>query len=290
MRPFSCKARTSTWYKHVQVGTVLAVPVFSKKKILDKTKMGWFDDGMSDDDDDDDARSTQKEEAGSSNCVDCNNDGGEDPLDAYMRTLEDQSRNTMVNDNICDNGRLDVECDDEATSHWMKNSNAVIGNNIGGTKNDDIESTNHSESQSSFHKASDQYFVSSATKDHREVNIQLQQVKHDDIKYLQFMKCILQINNRNSFEGLKWQKENQVTCKPPQGASSLDPIYDLAELRDILPDEVIGWNAIKNLTQPTLVQSQVLGVALCVRKHQRNCNAVESYIFHFKHYSCISCS
>ncbi|MGK3734410.1 MAG: ATP-dependent RNA helicase DDX42 [Bacillariaceae sp.] len=276
--------------------------------------MGWFDGDESDDDDEEDQRIRQKESLTFKAATNNNDDDDEeDPLDAYMKTLQDNHKPTNKTPNDDDNnftntntgtataasksgGRLDVECDDEATSHWVNNNSNLDNNNIKSTNNvtsttlqqgesDKQQTTAFHAMQSTFHKASDQQQQQDGsstmnTKDHRDVNIQLQQVKHDEMGYKAFEKNYLlpmsiesngghnneintnnvndNTNTRNTSEGHKWRKENQVTCHPP-----LDPIYDFAELRDILPEEVLTWNAIKNLTKPTLVQSQTLGVALC---------------------------
>ena len=265
--------------------------------------MDWFDDDESDDEDEEDQRIRQKEALTSKSATN-NNDGNdddeeeEDPLDAYMKTLQDKDKKPAKQNPNDDNaftntataaskseGRLDVECDDEATSHWVNKSdsdNIKSTNNIASTTIQEGESNKQKQGtafhtmQSTFHRSSDQQQQQQEdgsstmnTKDHRDVNIQLQQVKHDEMGYKPFEKNYLlpmsyevntnNINSaRNTSEGHKWRKENQVTCHPP-----LDPIYDFAELRDILPEEVLTWNAIKNLTTPTLVQSQTLGVALC---------------------------
>ena len=262
--------------------------------------MDWFDDDESDDEDVEDQRIRQKE-ALTFKTTSNNNDGNddddeeEDPLDAYMKTLQDKDKKPAKQNPNDDNnftntataasksgGRLDVECDDEATSHWVNKSdsdNIKSTNNIASTILQEGESSRQKQGhtmQSTFHRSSDQQqqqqqdeSTTMNTKDHRDVNIQLQQVKHDEMGYKPFEKNYLlpisyevntnNINSaRNTSEGHKWRKENQVTCHPP-----LDPIYDFAELRDILPEEVLTWNATKNLTTPTLVQSQTLGVALC---------------------------
>ena len=265
--------------------------------------MDWFDDDESDDEDEEDQRIRQKE-ALAFKTASNNNDGNddddeeEDPLDAYMKTLQDKDKKPAKQDPNDDNnftntataasksgGRLDVECDDEATSHWVNKSesdNIKSTNDIASTTIQEGESNKQKQGtafqtmQSTLHRSSDQKQQQQQdesstmnTKDHRDVNIQLQQVKHDEMGYKPFEKNYLlpmsyevntsNINSaRNTSEGHKWRKENQVTCHPP-----LDPIYDFAELRDILPEEVLTWNAIKNLTTPTLVQSQTLGVALC---------------------------
>jgi ATP-dependent RNA helicase DDX42 len=267
--------------------------------------MDWFDDDESDDEDEVDQRIGQKEALTFKSATN-NNDGNddddeeeEDPLDAYMKTLQDKDKKpAKQNPNDDDTftntataasksgGRLDVGCDDEATSHWVNKSdsdNIKSTNNIASTIIQEGESNKQKQGtafhtmQSTFHRSSDQQQQQQQqdesstmnTKDHRDVNIQLQQVKHDEMGYKPFEKNYLLpmsyevnanniSNTRNTSEGHTWRKENQVTCHPP-----LDPIYAFAELRDILPEEVLTWNATKNLTTPTLVQSQTLGVALC---------------------------
>jgi ATP-dependent RNA helicase DDX42 len=277
--------------------------------------MGWFDDSDDDDDDDnEDGRMRQRigspeKQSTSINTTkdDEKSESDEDPLDAYMKTLEKVANTTSVKKNETDHGgascsgagdtttgRLDVENEDEATSHWIDtegNNNTSVRNGKAASISSDSTSTNNAPDntargmasralQRDFQKASDQ-------QQQGDVDIKLQRVQHDQMKYAQIQKCLFstshqdpnknesndddennnEANNditttsRNTTEGHEWRKENQVTCQPP----TLDPIYDFAELRDILPEEVLAWNVIKNLTKPTLVQSQTMGVALCGR-------------------------
>lgn len=267
--------------------------------------MGWFDDS----DDDEDQR---RQEIGSpggdlgTNTEQAGEIDEEDPLDAYMKTLDkaasksdNNDKNTSENDasdsrkgdtnaTSMSGGRLDVENEEEATSHWVnKNNNENISScsdvqgKSDGFKHDTSTCTDNSRRaiayralNSTFQRASDQQ---QQKYQQGNVDIQLQQVQHDQMKYAQFYKCLLPMSRqvakhendknesytnttiRNTPEGERWRKDNDVTCQPP----TLDPIYDFLELRDVLPEEVLAWNAIKNLTRPTPVQSQTLGVALC---------------------------
>lgn len=272
--------------------------------------MGWFDDS---DDDDEDERARQRkigfpdEQSILLDTKDGGKDDEEDPLDAYMNTLK-KTVNNDVKENESDKassssgarddttasqsgGRLDVENEDEATSHWINTEGNNSARSSSGHPNRKNSSTLSSDTNSAsdntargmashalqrnFQRASDQQQYNHQG----DVDIRLEQVHHDQMRYTQFQKCLLpmilqdakidnngtnnEANNasasRNTPEGHEWRKENQVTCHPP----ILDPIYDFAELRDILPEEVMAWNGIKNLTRPTLVQSQTMGVALC---------------------------
>ena len=293
--------------------------------------MGWFDD--SDDEDDNDNEdvgrmrqiitgSPEIRSTSINTTKDAeNNESEEDPLDAYMKTLETAANTTSsVKKNDTDHrgascsgaagdasttGRLDVDNEDEATSHWVNtegtNSTSVRNGKDASTSSDSIStSTNNAPDntargmasralQRDFQKASDQQQQQQQQYNQQgDVDIKLQRVQHDQMKYAQIQKCLFSTtshqdpnknerndennndanNNdittttsRNTTEGHEWRKENQVTCQPP----TLDPIYEFAELRDILPEEVLAWNSIKNLTKPTLVQSQTMGVALCGR-------------------------
>ena len=292
--------------------------------------MGWFDDSDDEDENDNKDVGRMRQMMGSPEIQsasisttknDGNNESEEDPLDAYMKTLEKAAANTpsSAKKNDTDHGgascsgapgdasttgRLDVDNEDEATSHWVdtegNNSSSVRNGKDASTSSDNSSNNTNNASdntargmasralQRDFQKASDQQ---QQQQQHRrqqqhnqqgDVDIKLQRIQHDQMKYTQIQKCLFSstshqdsnknednddANNdnitatttRNTTEGHEWRKENQVTCQPP----TLDPIYDFAELRDILPEEVLAWNAIKNLTKPTLVQSQTMGVALC---------------------------
>jgi superfamily II DNA/RNA helicase len=212
----------------------------------------------------------------------------EDALDAYMNSLGRQAK--ADDDAKRRNGRsgpsterLDVENEEEATSHWEATpfekdwiEQQPQPQSPAGTISAHAEASNAL--QTTFHRASNQQQQQQQylpprggggggggggnTDDvDRQVNIQLEQVQHSTMQYRDFQKCFLPMEKdgkRNTYEGHKWRKEHHISCQPP-----VDPIYDFAELRDIFPPQVMEWNRNKNLTQPTLVQSQTLGVSLC---------------------------
>jgi superfamily II DNA/RNA helicase len=221
-------------------------------------------DGNNDDD--------NREEEGGNNEI--------DPLDAYMNSLDNQQMSEpkyIRSRKDHPGGRLDMENEDEATGHWEERSTRHLNEQTSYEPASPSSSSN--ELYSAFNRSSDSSHRSKVGED-RNVDIQLQQVQHDTMKYSQFKKCFLDLqehnnnnnnssdphnhniknsrSNRNTYEGQKWRKQNAVLCTPP-----LDPIYDFAELRDVFPPQVSEWNTKNNLTKPTLVQSQTLGVALC---------------------------
>lgn len=241
--------------------------------------MGFFDD---DSDDEEDRKPRQiglldLQQSTNATTSDDKNEEEEDPLDAYMKSLNDETNNakqgkggdreeSLDSTSSQFGGRLGVENEDEATSHW-------VGETQSGQKESPFSDTNTTLDntakgmasralQRNFHRASDQQ------QRQGDVDIRLEQVLHGQMEYSKFQKSLLPTttvgdtsNPRNTPEGHRWREDNQVTCRPP----TLDPMYDFAELRDILPEQVLEWNGIKNLSKPTPVQSQTMGVALCGR-------------------------
>lgn len=171
----------------------------------------------------------------------------EDPLDAYMKSLNDD-QNKKHQDNSFVSERLDVENEEEATSHWHNDTqDPILGETCDHSQNSEAKLA----MQATFHKATD-----SQKQEHRQIDIQLEKVQHSSMRYVDFKKAFLPANNSTA-SGHEWRKEHEIICHPP-----LDPIFDFAELRDVFPDEVSVWISQNGLKKPTLVQSQTLGVAL----------------------------
>lgn len=205
-----------------------------------------------------------------------------DPLDAYMNSLNKNGDNASrpkpgSQTGVDPGGRMDMENEEEATVQWEASRSSAPSEPASSHPEAETNSAHHAASQalqSTFHRASNQEEQSGQPNGDRDVNIQLQHVQHDTMGYSSFKKCFLDLqeepksdegnsskhprSNRSTYEGQKWRKQHAVWCNPP-----LDPIYDFAELRDVLPRQVMEWNTRNNLTKPTLVQSQTLGVALC---------------------------
>jgi ATP-dependent RNA helicase DDX42 len=204
--------------------------------------MGWFDDD--DDDDDDDEVKRPKISAYSNNNDNDNNNSGEeeDPLDAYMKSLAATKEETRKPRSA----RLDVDNEEEATSHWEARESHEEPPPPEEDPNEAALAM-----QATFHKASD-----GQKQESRQINIQLEKVQHSSIGYSDFKKNFMH-GAKSTQQGHEWRREHHIVCHPP-----IDPIWEFAELRDVLPAEILEWNAIKGMTQPTLVQSQTLGVAL----------------------------
>ena len=248
--------------------------------------MGWFDDD--DDDDDDDGNNQQRRQPllalGLGTDEDKNGatkkkqededqeEEDEDPLDAYMKSLANStSQEETTKSKQPRSERLDVVNEEEATSHW-KGQEQELYNDDDNDNDDDYDHDTHTTTrtqqpqdskaaaaamQSMFHKANSS---SSSSSDGRKVNIQLQVVDHRSQTYHDFQKDFWNGRGYSSIggrQGHEWRREHSISCHPP-----FDPILDFAQLAGVVPHQVLEWNTHKGITQPTLVQSQTLGVAL----------------------------
>lgn len=198
--------------------------------------MGWFDDDDDDDDDEEDKRPKFGSFAALKKDGD-NDEEEEDPLDAYMKSLASNKEETRKPRSE----RLDVENEDEATSHWTTSES----HDEPPPQPDEDPNEAALAMQSMFHKASN-----GQKQEHRQVNIQLQKVEHSSIGYVDFKKNILH-GATSTQQGHDWRREHAISCHPP-----IDPIWQFEELRDVVPDVVLEWNSMTGIKQPTLVQSQ----------------------------------
>jgi len=251
--------------------------------------MGWFDDD-DDDDDDDEGRRKRPEllsDFGTTNHNESNNgdtetggvpspsealrvsseknndDDGEDeddPLEAYMKSLESSqhssSSSNLASAAVTTSSRLDMENEDEATDHWT--SSAALEEEDDDDNITPSSSSNKEERcnglNSFFHKASD---TDDIRQEHRRVDIVLNKVEHDSMKYSPFTKRLM-LSTTSTSTGHEWRHQHFISCHPP-----VDPIYEFAELRDILPSQILEWIANQDaMTKPTLVQAQLIPVAL----------------------------
>ncbi|CAJ1948361.1 unnamed protein product [Cylindrotheca closterium] len=207
--------------------------------------MGWFDDDDDDEEEEQDRKSKTSYLAG-------NDDNGEDevdPLDAYMQDINTKAKHDQETaGQTTQSERLDVENEEEATSHWQEPSASALTEDAAATE---AAMEAKAAMEATFEKALD-------GKQSRQVDIQLTKVKHSSVEYPDFNKAIIPSENDSSnAAGDMWRRENSITCNPP-----MDPIYDFAELRDVVPDPIMEWIRSNGYQNPTLVQSQTLGVAL----------------------------
>ena len=221
--------------------------------------MGWFD-GSDDDDDDNVGQQQQQQQQQQQkapmlmpppSAIQGEDDDEEDPLDAYMKALEKDKPSQLSKPKA---DRLDVEGEEEATSHWHNQPQKEEPATEEDLANPDKDSSLAAAAlQSAFHKAGE-------SRQGRQVDIQLDKVQHSLVDYDAFEKSFWNsqtTTSQDTRQGHEWRKEHSITCHPP-----MDPIYYLEELRDIFGSSLMDWCRQHNFTQPTLVQSQTLSVAL----------------------------
>jgi len=238
--------------------------------------MGLFDESDSDNEVPTTANDTMEDEE-------------EDPLEAYMNSLNDNDNATSSNNNnnCGGEGRLDVEAEDEATSHWNIDKPKVNGSSSGGRllpKHEDTNGKQKAESttMSGFVRAGGNNKQPSQDNTQQPVNNEekftnlkevreyqkqmihteidpLESVNHSSIQYNTFNKIFYKSNDTR--EGHAWRKEHDVVCTP----SNFDPILGFGELsgsEGVFPEELIRTIAQSGYDAPTVVQSQTLSVAL----------------------------
>jgi primosomal protein N' len=221
--------------------------------------MGWFDE-----DDNDDQEEERKKpllmsdfgspsedldtaEVTSSELPTAAHEGeDDDPLEAYMKSIVSSEESNAVA--LPKGSRLDMDNEDEATEHWTSSSNPPHD-----TQTPSTEETQCNSLAAIFHKASD---TEDQYREHRHIDIQLNKTHHATTDYAPFRKQLLTSATSTS-QGHDWRQQHSISCHPP-----LDPIYEFAELREILPLQVLEWIADQEgIAKPTLVQAQLLAVA-----------------------------
>lgn len=213
----------------------------------------------------------------------------EDPLDAFMNSLDDNTAATQTKKSTSSGGRLDVEAEDEATSHWnVAPSKQNNKSKLADSKLLDCHQDAHYDSQASsldkgarnnalsntFIRAGGNKQYNSGTtqheldeyddedsfvQKHRQIHHQeidpLDKISHDGVKYAAFRRNFYIPNNTSS--GIAWRKQHDIFCQP----SNFDPILGFGEV-EIFPEELLQAIATSGYDSPTLVQSQTLPVAI----------------------------
>jgi CRISPR/Cas system-associated endonuclease/helicase Cas3 len=212
--------------------------------------MGWFDEDDSDEEEEVTA-------AGSANA-----DEEEDPLDAYMKSLQPDTPSKPRAE------RLDVDNADEATSHWKERAVCIAAE-----QKQEEERVASSQASTAAQEALDSTFHKAATSTNTNVSIQLTPVRHDEMKYRPFQRVLLrQVDATEkgsaSDAANAWRTQHDVTCTP----TNVDPITSFAAIQQALLESSsnASINAIKITNQitksgfatPTPVQAQTLAVAL----------------------------
>jgi hypothetical protein len=248
--------------------------------------MGWFSDDSGDEDPAVPSSSNNPQ----------NEDEDEDPLDAYMNSL-DSAAAANHRQSRPSGQRLDHDAEDEATSHW-ENKRPHVGTSSASRllptgaraelqEDDDGETaTAHAREarlamSTTFVKAGDKRkphqddqhphsqendeedeepSLQQLSQQHQEMHHQeitpLEKINHTTIQYHPFRKLF--IPPKNSPTSLQWRTSHDITCTPP-----IDPILYFDP--EIFPAEIINRIAKSGYESPTLVQAQTLGVALAGR-------------------------
>ncbi|GAX27451.1 hypothetical protein FisN_23Hh085 [Fistulifera solaris] len=195
--------------------------------------MGWFDD-----DDDDETEEVKTKPA------DAAIDSEEDPLDAYMLSLQPEQKNdSFIND------RLDLVNEEEATDHWE------------GLSKNDIESSKTTTlyQQSDEGRAARDSLNTKFTKARGDV-FALEPSKKPPRDPKQSVSMLTNWT-KNSSTGKSWRDEYHVKIRQihtrQENPCLYDPVRLFEELREKLPENLLA-SILQQFTQPTPVQSQSL--------------------------------
>lgn len=238
--------------------------------------MGWFDesDNSEDEQPNHGSRTTSDPKTR-------DGDEDEDPLDAYMKSLESTS-STQVNSTDKRDGDTESEpedCEQDEDIHVMSDVTRL---------------TNHEDDNDIDEQYHDSYFLSERQRKARDAlestfvkaGTQLgEREQEDPINRLEKASTDIDEGNNppksfsdlefekkfwdgcyNTNEAAKWREHNSVKIcrlKHNQGQSMdmIDPIYEFLELRDVLGNDLLQ-KLMKDYSKPTPVQSQTLPLAL----------------------------
>lgn len=224
--------------------------------------MGLFDESDSDEEPINSANNVANDGNGGGD----DDDEEEDPLDAFMSTLSDVPTSSNRNaSNSSGEGRLDVDAEDEATSHWeigtksKMNAGVSSDNRLLPKHKDDNEgvdgncSTKTPQVMTGFVRAGGKKQSSKNSNDHlknvldddggeednfdnlQSIRSHQQQLLHSEIDPLEKVNHkSIQYNAFNRIfykptdtqSGHAWRKEHEVVCTP----SNYDPILSFGEL------------------------------------------------------------
>jgi ATP-dependent RNA helicase DDX42 len=228
----------------------------------------------------------------------------EDPLDAYMKSLNDKTTATMPDSSgsaaTGQSGRfarLDLDNEEEATSHWQASTANTISEAAPSGRQRLAQAREVDEDgfvkgsavakralQQTFHKAGAYQRVGGKNPmameadddDHdnheqansKHVDIQLAKVEHQQMQYEDFEKVFwnpsknTDVNSNNQHQ--LWRKQHEITIQPRQyqTAPSVVPMYDFLELKDVVDEALLQHISKSGYHHPTPVQSQTLPVAL----------------------------
>lgn len=246
--------------------------------------MGLFDDESSEDEQQDHHLTSSSQD-----------DEELDPLDAFMSSLDNDDNNVAKKSTSSSGGRLDVDAEEEATSHWeiapskkkskqqhhfdasyddnsdnFDNNSSLLINTQAAQARNEISNTfvragGNKETNRKKHSIDVDEFDGVDDKDsiqkiqnlhHQNQEIDpLDMICHDGVKYSPFRRTFHKPTNTES--GASWRKEHDIICNPP----NFDPILGFGEV-EAFPEELLQVISKSGYDSPTLVQSQTLSVAI----------------------------
>jgi ATP-dependent RNA helicase DDX42 len=261
--------------------------------------MGWFEE--SDESDDDNEKVKADILDGNSlgvkqNKINNNGDCDEDPLDAYMKSLESSHIPNSSEARPDIDSRLDLLNEEEEEDDTRANVNSNRNYNYERDGMTEIDNNNRDKGSykqqfyrnsdqsvvardalnSTFRKAGSEYQgkqtnefngiqVNSASKTNLTVS------SNDEELYESFDKTFWVMSY--SDDGKQWRNDNHVRCvvllqnntidntKDLDNVKIPDPIYEFPELRDVVGNDLLS-TILKNYSKPTIVQSQTLPFSL----------------------------
>lgn len=201
--------------------------------------MGWFDE--------DDSEEEQDQLQAQSN-ANTNTEEEEDPLDAYMKSLNDSQASTAPSSRT---GRLDMDNEDEATSHWTDQS-------VSNTLDKPLCHDNEQPQSSSARQALESTFHQAGGNPEKKPNhnLSLAPVNHETMNYQDFPKCFY--TTTDTPQGHSWRQQHEITCHP----GTMDPILSFSQIQSTFGNDLFSKIQKRGYTTLTLVQSQTLPVAL----------------------------
>lgn len=238
--------------------------------------MGWFDGDSSEEE------SPKRKKPELLSASDLLDHGGtkaeeeEDPLDAYMNSLNSIATTAATTQTRA--SRLDLDNEEEATSHWQEQKKKKSTEE----EDDDFDADGFVKRsavakramEQTFHKAgakkkdddSDEDDNHNKSQRSKEIDIQLEQVNHQEMKYETFEKVFWNPSNNNTTtnnpQDQSWRKQHGITIHPDHYQTQFSPIYFFLELKDVLETELLNHITKSGYHTPTPVQAQTLPIAL----------------------------
>lgn len=219
--------------------------------------MGWFDESDDDEEEPDKPKINLPSHSDLMGTAKVNDNAADedDPLDAYMKViaLQQKPSTTATAIETKASQRLDLDNEEEATSHWNNELKPVSILEEGSEDDTDGFLGGQGKQSSQARRALDKRKAWNG-----DTPPSFPDPLKEPIVYEPFTKAFW--SAQNSPAGRKWRQANQVTC-----SCEIDPIHRFAELRNVFGEPLLQAIVKTGFTAPTTVQSQTLSVAMAGR-------------------------